>query len=88
VAKKVSKKRSVKVRVPETSLGNADIVFECTENSGRLGSFQISKGSIEFIPANAKASGQSKKVTGYKVDWKTLAKWMAAHGTKSQIKRQ
>ena len=77
----------VTIRVPSGDLGNSDVCFDVRVGPQKLGTFQLSKGSVEFIPANAREKTNGK-VSGYRVRWQELADMISANSSVRDIKRQ
>ncbi len=65
----------VNVRVPSSSLGNADICFDVFQDDSKLGTVQVSKGSVEWVPA-------WKSKTGYRLSWTKFSELMESSGKK------
>jgi len=47
-------KHNVYIDLPKRELGNVDAVFEIIQDDAKLGSIEISKGGMDYYPANAK----------------------------------
>ena len=54
-------------------IGSVDIEIPVRRNGRALGKVKISKGAIDWMPAN-------KSKTAYYLDWSEFAKVMAEHG--------
>ncbi len=62
-------------RVPGLKVGYSDICFDVKKGGTKIGIFQISRGNIEFIPANAQPQANNK-FRGRRVSWENLAEYM------------
>jgi hypothetical protein len=62
----------IRFNVPECQLGNADVTFRIKRDGGAYGRLLISKGSIVWIPGNAKK--------GFELGWATFDEMMREHG--------
>jgi len=56
---------TVKFRLPELQLGRADITFDVTNDSGKLGTLELSKGGFVWYDKNC--------TYGHKLDWEEFA---------------
>ena len=59
-------KHNVYVNLPPRELGKADAIFDVYTDNKKAGTITISKGAIEWFPANAKKP--------YKLGWKGFDK--------------
>jgi len=57
-------KHRVNFNVPDRPLAHADVIFTVYEDDDKFGELRISKGSVEWFPAN--------KVRGHRMTWKQL----------------
>lgn len=60
--------------VPDSEVGNADLVFQIRTDRGKLGEMHVSKGAVCWKPARGKLS--------YKLTWIQLANAAKANGDK------
>lgn len=63
-----------KFNVPDSQLGNADVVFTVSTDRGRLGALHISKGAVAWKPVNGRES--------FKMTWIQFGKIMEGNGDK------
>ena len=63
-----------KFNVPDSQLGNADVVFTISTDRGRLGELHISRGAVAWKPLNGKES--------YKMAWIKFGNLMIDKGKK------
>jgi len=63
-----------KFNVPDSQLGNADVVFTVSTDRGRLGELHISRGAVAWKPLNGKDS--------YKMAWIKFGSMMQDNGKK------
>ena len=47
-------KHNVFVDLPRRELGKVDVIFEIFQDEGKFGEIRISKGGLDYYPANAK----------------------------------
>lgn len=59
-------KHNVFVTLPERELGKVDVLFNIRTNGRKAGTITVSKGGIEWYPANSKKP--------YKLGWKRFDK--------------
>ena len=59
-------KHNVYFNLPARELGNSDIIIEVFSDDEKFGTVTISKGSLEWYPANAK--------NPYKMEWEFFDK--------------
>jgi hypothetical protein len=64
-------KHNVYFSLPTRELGNTDIIIEVYGDEERIGKLTISKGAIEWYPANAKLP--------YKMDWTQFDRVIKSH---------
>ena len=67
----------VSFKIPERSLGRADIEFNVKNSSGKIGTLKISKGSIVWVPVNAQR--------GRRINWVDFAKLMEEHASSFEM---
>lgn len=77
----------ITVRVPGIKVGNADICFDVKKGGTKIGTFQISKGNIELIPANAQRQA-NEKYKGRRISWERLAEYLFENTTEKQITKK
>ena len=61
-------------KVPDSQLGNADVVFTVSTERGRLGELHISRGAVAWKPVHGKES--------FKLTWINFGKMMEGNGKK------
>jgi hypothetical protein len=66
-------KHEVKFVVPERPLGKADIEFNVSKNTRKLGTLKVSKGAVVWIPTY-------KKKIEYKLNWTEVAQLFVENG--------
>jgi hypothetical protein len=67
---------NVQFKLPERTLGKADIIVDVKENGSVLGKLKVSQGAIEWV-----RKGGGKKNT-YKLPWKEFDPVMKEKGEK------
>jgi hypothetical protein len=72
-------KHTLDLNLPRTALANVDAELVVKADGKRLGTAHISKGGIDWIPAQ-------KSVSGHTVTWETFAELMKQHGTPKKKK--
>jgi len=77
----------ITVRVPGVKVGNADICFDVKKGGTKIGTFQISKGNIELIPANAQRKANDK-YRGRRISWEKLAEYLLEETNEKQITKK
>ena len=60
--------------IPSGTLKNKDAIFEIYSDNEKLGNLKVSKGSIEWVPAN--------HTNGYHLAWETFGELMEKNGGK------
>ena len=63
-----------KFNIPDSKLGNADVVFTISTDRGKLGELHISKGSLAWKPLSGKES--------YKMAWIKFGTMAQKYGKK------
>ena len=58
--------------MPEKTVLNKDVVFDVYSDNSKLGTLKISKGSVEWAPANF--------VRGFHLEWEHFDDLMREHG--------
>lgn len=61
----------IRLTLPKTLVNNTDIEFEVHADKAKLGELHVSKGSIQWVPAGARARS-------HHVSWEKFAAWMEA----------
>ena len=59
--------------MPEKTVLNKDVVFDIYSDGSKLGSLKVSKGSLEWAPANF--------VNGFHMQWEQFDQIMQSEGT-------
>lgn len=68
-------------RVPSTLVVNKDLVVEIRSDDELLGNLHISRGSIDWAPANTSARGRT-------LSWEKFDEIMRLHGAAKRIARK
>lgn len=71
----------VTIEIPKKSIQAKDIKFTVKSGGGMLGSLLVSKGNIEWIPAN-------NSVRKRRLTWERFAQMMESEGRKALIKKK
>jgi hypothetical protein len=71
----------VTIEIPKKSIQAKDIQFTVKSDGGMLGTLLVSKGNIEWIPANH--SVRKRRLT-----WERFAAMMQSEGRKARIKKK
>jgi len=71
----------VTIEIPKKSIQATDIKFTVKSDGGMLGSLLVSKGNIEWIPAN-------NSVRKRRLTWERFAQMMESEGRKARIKKK
>lgn len=71
----------VTIEIPKKSIQAKDIKFTVKSDGGMLGSLLVSKGNIEWIPAN-------NSVRKRRLTWERFAQMMESEGRKARIKKK
>lgn len=71
----------VTIEIPKKSIQAKDIKFTVKSDGGMLGSLLVSKGNIEWIPAN-------NSVRKRRLTWERFAQMMESEGRKAHIKKK
>jgi hypothetical protein len=71
----------VTIEIPKKSIQAKDIKFTIKSDGGMLGCLLVSKGNIEWIPAN-------NSVRKRRLTWERFAQMMASEGRKARIKKK
>ncbi|MEQ9617841.1 MAG: hypothetical protein RIG61_01550 [Deltaproteobacteria bacterium] len=61
----------VSFTIPSRALGRSDVEFDVWQKGEKLGTLNVSKGSVVWFPANT--------IYGYKVGWNRFDKIMQQH---------
>lgn len=69
----------VSFEIPQKFVLAKDVVFEVKSDGAKLGSLLISKGNIEWVPAN-------NSVKKCRLSWEKLAQLMESEGKIARIK--
>ena len=56
---------------------NTDVDFAVKSNGSKLGTLKVSKGAVEWLPAN-------NSVTSYSMTWEQLANLVEEHGSEKR----
>lgn len=64
------------VNLPDSQLGNADVVFKVSTDRGKVGELHISKGLLAWKPSKGKDA--------YKLTWIQFASLAKANGKKAK----
>lgn len=71
----------VTIEIPKKSIQAKDIKFTVKSDGGMLYSLLVSKGNIEWIPAN-------NSVRKRRLTWERFAQMMESEGRKARIKKK
>jgi hypothetical protein len=74
-------KHDVSFEIPQKFVLSKNVVFEIKSNNSKLGSLLISKGNIEWVPAN-------NSVKKRRLSWERFAILMETEGKEARIKQQ
>jgi hypothetical protein len=72
-------KHDVSFEIPQKFVLSKDVVFEIRSDGSKLGSLLISKGNIEWVPAN-------NSVKKLRLSWEKFAEIIEAKGKVARIK--
>ncbi len=72
-------KHDVSFEIPQKFVLSKDVVFEVKSDGSKLGSLLISKGNIEWVPAN-------NSVKKRRLSWEKFAKIMETEGKVARLK--
>ncbi len=70
----------ISFEIPQKVVLAKDIQFEIKSDCSKIGTLLISKGNIEWIPAN-------NSVKKYRLSWEKFARMMETNGTEAIIKK-
>jgi len=70
----------VSIEIPQKVILAKDVRFEIRSDGRKLGSLLISKGNLEWVPANATAKKR-------RLSWEKFAQMMAEGGKVARMKR-
>lgn len=71
---------TVSFEIPQKLVLSKDVEFEIKSNSSKLGMLLISKGNVEWIPAN-------NSVKKRRLTWEKFAELMESEGKVAKIKK-
>ncbi len=72
-------KHDVSFEIPQKLVLSKDIVFEIKSDGSKLGKLLISKGNIEWVPAN-------NSVKKHRLTWEKFASMMESEGKEARMK--